>query len=240
MNAGPWNEAWVQDTAHEIDEPKVWRGVETQYLSATRRLVDTGDEHEVLEDLIEAAKPPYREPHQVNQHYLLKTPFRYAPAVATRFRSADEPGIWYGSRELRGACAEIAYWRMQFILDSAGLRGRQLTTEHTFFAAHVAGLGLDLTSPPWSDVPGCWTSGQDYTQTQSLARAAKAAQIQVIQYQSVRSPDDTNFAVFAPGALTEPEGGLTASQQRWTFTATIDRVSCMLAGNRRKRWEWTR
>jgi len=240
VNAGPWNEAWLRDSACEIDEPQVWRGVETQHLSATRRLVDTGDEHDALEDMIEASKPPYRGSHRAGQHYLLTTPFRYTPDRPSRFRPAGEPGIWYGARQLRAACAEVAYWRMEFILDSAGLRGRQLTTEHTFFAAHVAGHGLDLKSPPWSNARDYWTNGQDYTETHRLARMAEAAGIQVIEYESVRSRGDTNFAVFTADALAEPAQGVDASQQPWTFTATANRVSCMRTGDRSRRFEWAR
>lgn len=240
MNTGPWNEAWLRDSACGIDEPRVWRGVETQHLSATRRLVDAGDEHDALEDMIEASKPPYRVPPHAGQHCLLTTPFRYTPDRPSRFRPAGEPGIWYGARQLRAACAEVAYWRMEFILDSVGLRGRQLTTEHTFFAAHIAGHGLDLTSRPWSNARDYWTNGQDYTETHRLARMAEAAGIQVIEYESVRSRGDTNFAVFTADALAEPAQGVDASQQPWTFTATANRVSCMRTGDRSQRFEWTR
>jgi hypothetical protein len=69
---------------------------------------------------------------------------------------------------------------------------------------------------------------------------AEAAGIQVIEYESVRSRGDTNFAVFTADALAEPAQGVDASQQPWTFTATANRVSCMRTGDRSQRFEWTR
>ncbi|MBL1294479.1 MAG: RES domain-containing protein, partial [Thiotrichales bacterium] len=53
-----------------------WRVVEHQYTVSTRKLVDTKDEQSILEDILEASKPPYPKATE-KLHYLLKTPFRY-------------------------------------------------------------------------------------------------------------------------------------------------------------------
>ncbi len=99
-----------------------WRGVETQYIAASMKLVDTLEEQDVLEQLLENSKPPIP-PTQVSKHYLLLSPFRYFPQHSSRFRPGQQSGLWYGSSTLEGACSEIAYWRMRFILDSVGLSG---------------------------------------------------------------------------------------------------------------------
>src|SRR5687768_11875664 len=69
-----------------------WRMVEAQHVTATLKLVDDAEEHEVLEALIEASKPPL--PDAVRRlHYLLATPFRYPPPThGSRFRAPGEPG----------------------------------------------------------------------------------------------------------------------------------------------------
>lgn len=240
MSPVPWRPQWLHEATCQIAEPRVWRGVETQYISATALLVDTHEEHDLLEDLLEASKPPMSTTAAPRQHYLLTSPFRYTPQAPSRFRAAGHRGLWYGARELRAACAEVAYWRMVFIRDSDGLQGDKLITRHTFFAAMIAGLGIDLTASPWSAAHTVWTDPQDYGGTQALAQAAEAAGIAVIQYASVRAPGDTNFAVFTPAALKPPHGGIAASQQGWTCAATRDHVLMWRDRKPAERFEWTR
>ena len=237
MTQARWKPGWLADAATHLVEPTVWRGVETQYASSSLQLVDSHAEHDALEALLEASKPPLPSPQAQNQHFLLFTPFRYTPVHPSRFRAPGHLGIWYGAREREAACAEVAYWRMRFILDSAGLTRRKIMTRHTFFMASVEGTGIDLTSPPWSAFEGTWKSPRDYAETQRLAAAAEAAGIQVIRYASVRAPGCTCFAVFTPAALSEPAGGLDRSRQRWTCTATHDRV-LMAEDGGPGRFEW--
>lgn len=240
MIAVVWQEEWLHGATRRIDEPKVWRGVETQHISATMRLVDTGSEHDLLEQLLDDSKPPLPRAATKGKHYLLTAPFRYMPKTASRFRPVGYHGLWYGSREQRAACAEVAYWRMFFVLDSVGLRNRKVVTRHTFFIARVAGLGIDLTRLPWVAARDAWTSGKDYTETHKLGCAVEPAGVEVIQYESVWSPGDTNFAVFTPAALGEPRGGIDASEQTWTCSATRNRVMMRSDRDASQRYEWTR
>lgn len=239
MTRATWRKAWLQDSARRIDEARVWRGVETQYLSATTLLVDSSDEHDLLEGLLEASKPPLPAKQNTRKHYLLLTPFRYIPHRPSRFRPFGRRGIWYGSLKLRTACAEVAYWRTVFIRDSAGLKNQKIVSQHTFFQARVAGTGIDLTASPWHADRALWIS-EDYTATHQLSRAVEAAGAQVIQYESARSPGDCNLAVLAPEALDEPPDGLNASQQGWTFSATADRVLMQSNRDAADKFEWKR
>ena len=57
-------------------EARPWRAVAAQHLVATRKLVGSLAEQELLEDILETHKPP---PVAQGLHYLLATPFRYPP-----------------------------------------------------------------------------------------------------------------------------------------------------------------
>lgn len=240
MTSAGWQREWLRDTVQRVDESPVWRGVETQHVSSTTLLVDGGDEHDLLEQMLEESKPPIPSTRDAPQHYLLTTPFRYTPRTPSRFRPVGQRGIWYGARQLRAACAEVAYWRMVFILDSVGLQNEKIVSRHTFFAAHVSGAGINLTEPPWAAARAMWTHGRDYTETHRLAHAAQDAGIEVVLYESVRSPGDTNLAVFTPVTLGEPTGGIDASQQAWTCSATKDRALMWLDRDVSRRFEWAR
>ena len=130
------------------------------------KLADFDDK--LLEQLLEGSKPALP-PAARPLHYLLATPFRYRPPHASRFRAPHSPGQWYGAQTLYAACAEVAYWRHRFILDSAGLAGRELLTEHTFFQGAIQGLAIDLTQPPWDQAQALWTHDSDYRAPQAVA-----------------------------------------------------------------------
>lgn len=235
-----WSPAWLEEARGTVNEPLAWRGVESQYASATTLLVDSYAEHDLLEALLETSKPPLPAIAAPAKHFLLITPFRYTPAQDSRFRRAGQGrhGLWYGARELRAACAEVAYWRRRFILDSAGLVDSRIVTHHTFFAATARGQGIDLMAPPWSGLRALWTDAADYGATHRLAEAAEAAGVQLIRYESARAPGCACVAVFTPDALREPPGGLDATRQQWTCTATRDHVMMAEArGAQRHEWD---
>lgn len=236
MTAPIWQAGWLDSARHRIRAAPVWRGVETQYASATTLLVDGYAEHDALEQLLEASKPPLLAMKARSKHFLLLSPFRYTPVHDSRFRRAGRHGLWYGARALKAACAEVAYWRMRFIQDSAGLAERKIITHHTFFAAVVQGIGINLMMPPWDAGRSVWT-GDDYQATHALADAAGPAGIEVIQYESARAPGLACLAVLTPDALSEPRGGLDATRQKWTCTATRDHVM-MADRDGAQRHEW--
>ena len=139
---------------------------------------------------------------------------------------------------LEAACAEVAYWRMRFILDSTGLVNEKIVTRHTFFAATVNGRGIDLMAPPWVSLRDAWTSGADYSQTHRLSAAAEASGLEVIRYESVRAPGCACLAVLTPDALFEPPGGLDATRQAWTCAATRAHVMMTADLDRSCHFEW--
>lgn len=236
-----WPAEWLQTEARRITAAKVWRGVESQYASATTLLVDSLAEHELLEQLLEDSKPPAPALRARAKHFLLLTPFRYTPRHDSRFRPAGQGrhGLWYGARQLEAACAEVAYWRRRFIHDSAGLADARLVTHHTFFAAALRGTGIDLTAPPWNQFAATWTHDSDYRETHRLSDAAEKAGLALIQYASVRAPGGVCVAVFTPDALVEPRGGLDATRQAWVCTATRDWVMLRAEADPSLCFEWS-
>jgi RES domain len=209
-DAPPVWAGWISEHAAPLAK-RAWRGVEAQHVVATMRLVDSLAEQAVLEGLLEASKPPLPEAPP-GTHYLLSTPFRYRPRGASRFRRAGTHGLWYGAESVQTACAEVAYWRWRFLLDSAGLADNELLTQHTLFNAGIDGLAIDLTTPPWSTESQRWQHPGDYADCQALAEAAPPAGIQWIRYASVRDPGGFCAAVLDVAALREID---LAGQQTW-------------------------
>lgn len=220
MSSTTWTPAAVASEGRSW-QGRLWRAVEAQHRASTLRLVDTLAEQAQLESLLEASKPALpadSRPH----HYLLLTPFRYPSMYpgGSRFRAITDPGVFYGADEVRTACAELGYWRWRFLMDSPGLE-RLAALPHTVFQAGAAGIALDLTRPPFAASAVHWTAPRDYTACQQLARAARAARIELIRYRSVRDPDaGTCVAVLVSAVLaSEP-----LQEQTWRLAVTRQRV----------------
>lgn len=178
-----------------------WRVVESQHQVSTRKLVDSAAEQELLEQMIETAKPPQRA--RASLHYLLFTPFRYPPLKhGSRFGARTEPGIWYGSEDLRTAFAEVAYYRFLF-LDATKADLGTVQVELTAFRALVSTKrGVDLTKPPFTQFEAELTSRSSYAETQALGTAMRAELVEAFRYTSARDEKrGGNVGVFAPAAF---------------------------------------
>jgi RES domain len=196
-----------------------WRGVEAQHIIATLRLVDSPAEQQALEQWLEESKPPLPPDAPPKQHYLLTTPFRYRSPVASRFRSAQDAGLWYGAEDRETVCAELAYWRWRFLADTEATLGGEVLTTHTLFAANVAGVAIDLSGPPWSRARARWTA-DDYAACQELAHECRERDVAWIRYESVRHVGGFCSAAFTPSVLTFRGG----SEQTWQCKTTPARV----------------
>lgn len=159
---------------------------------STLKLVDTLEEQALLEQMIDARKPPVP-PDCRDLHYLLSTPFRYdAPYPhGSRFRRAGmTPGVFYGSTSVRGAVAEMAFWRLLFFAESPATPWPVNASDHTAFSVRVRTVrGLDLGTPPLDRDQAKWTHPTDYAPCQALADTARTAGVQVIRYVSARDPE---------------------------------------------------
>lgn len=188
----------------------VWRVVEGQAQVSTMKVVDTLEEQELLEQVLDRSKPaiPANCRHL---HFLLATPFRYWPYEnGSRFRRAGQTdGCLYTSSTPETAIAEQAFYRLLFFLEAPGMRWPGNPMEQTAFSVQVrSGLVIDLTTPPLDRDAAQWTHPTDYGSCQELADAARQAGVEAIRYRSVRDPQrGMNLAVLTPDALvsTQPE-----------------------------------
>ncbi len=208
-------------------EARPWRAVEAQHLVSTRKLVDTDAEHEALEELIEASKPPLptaRRGAGAGLHYLLATPFRYPPLPhGSRFGARSERGIWYGADAVATALAEVAYYRLLFAEGTAASI-LPLTLQLSVFQAQVtAAKGVDLSRPPFSRYQARISSPSAYDESQRLGAEMRADGVEACRYASARDPaGGTNVAVFTPEAFARRT---PSPDQKWLCTVAASGVA---------------
>lgn len=201
-----------------------WRAVEAQHLAATRRLVDTSEEQAVLESLVEAGKPPLAAgPEFAGYHYLLTTPFRYPPLRhGSRFATRHERSLWYGSKELRTAFAEVAYYRLVFLEGTCASLG-DLVVDLSAFRSHVrTRRGVDLTRPPFDAYLERISSPVAYEESQALGSAMREAGVAAFRYRSARDPEGgVSVGLFTPRAFAarSPDTPIT-----WLCLANRERI----------------
>jgi hypothetical protein len=198
-----------------------WRAVEAQHQVATRKLVDTLAEHEVLEELIERAKPAARAPARL--HYLLATPFRYPPLPhGSRFGTRAERGIWCGSETRRTTFAEVAYYRFVF-LEGTRADLDVVTTSLTAFTVRAqSDRAVDLVAPPFDAHRSAIASPSDYGASQALGRAMRSAEVALFRYPSARDAEGgVNVGVLSPAAFGR---AVPRALETWHCTATRERV----------------
>jgi len=167
-----------------------WRFVEAQHRVSTLRLVDSLAEQSILEDILEATKPPLPEECRALD-YLLAAPFRYRPYPAgSRFRRAGlTPGVWYGAERPETAAAEMVFYRCLFYAESPQTPFPDAAAEYTAFSAKVATrVALDLTAGILAQDHAAWTHPTDHAACQALADEARAIGAGIIRYASVRDP----------------------------------------------------
>lgn len=221
-----WRPDWF-DGGVRARAAMLWRGVEAQHLVATMRLADSLEEQRVLEELLEASKPPLPQAARA-RHYLIFTPFRYRSPIASRFRRAADPGVWYGAENLATACAEVAYWKWRFLTDSDALAGQALHTQHSFFKASARGRCIDLTSAPWKASARAWGHRTDYSACQDLADEARRLDVAWIRYAAVRAPGGVGGAVLRAEALSVAS---LSGQQTWACKTTAAGAYLQRAGH---------
>jgi hypothetical protein len=220
MSSSIWMQCAGDSNVRSLEcEP--WRVVEAQHQVSTRKLVDSDDEQQLLEEMIESAKPPERTRGRL--HYLLFTPFRYPPLrYGSRFGSRGEAGIWYGSETLRTAFAEVAYYRLVF-LEGTRAKLEPLETMLSAFTALVrTKRGVDLTVPPFVDYREVLASPTSYTETQALGTGMRESGVEVTRYYSARDiTGGVNVAVFDAAAFGRRQ---PRRFETWHSVATRERV----------------
>jgi len=196
---------------------EAWRVVESQSRVATMKLVDSLAEQQVLEAELERSKPAIPIACQ-HLHWLLATPFRYAPYPhGSRFRRARQrDGCLYAAERIDTAIAEDAFYRLRFHLDAPGVARPRNPVERTAFSLRAkTSTGLDLINPPLDRDRSVWTHPSDYAPCQTLADAGRTAGAALLRYTSVRDhAHGANWAVLDCAAISTRT---PTRQQTWHY-----------------------
>jgi len=219
-----WTAAELASEARPT-QGKIWRCVEHQHTIATRKLVDSLEDKDVLEQILEQSKPPYA-PGTEHLDYLLKTPFRYEPPHprGSRFRKEFAPfGIFYGAEAIATALAELGHWRSEFFKASPGTKLPDAAENLTVFSVNYKGpLCIDLSAPPFNADETVWMNPSDYSPTQDFADLARTVDITSIRYKSVRDPKHAcNVALLHPSAFA---GTKPVNRQTWYLHLSNEKV----------------
>lgn len=173
-------------------------------MASTMKLVDSAAEQNMLEALLDNSKPAY--PNTAAKlDYLLATPFRYPTRKGgSRFRGANDPGVFYGAESVATAAAELGYWRWRFLLDAPALTHIE-PVAHTAFQVALKAQAVDLRKHPFN-ADASWVHKSDYGPTQAFAQLVREVALGCIVYQSVRNPDAAwCVAVLKPDSFAEPK-----------------------------------
>ena len=227
MSQSIWTQCAAKfEPARLVSRP--WRVVESQYVNSTRKLVDSDEEQELLENLIEDVKPELPTDLDCDGlHYLLSTPFRHPPLHhGSRFRTPAEGGVWYGSESRRTALAEKAYYQLLF-LEGTEADLTPITQPLTLFRADVrTTLGADLTTAPFAEHESAISSQTTYRYSQPLGAALRVFGIEAFRFVSARDPDrGTNLGLFAPAFASKRP----THEQTWRSVVEPERVELMRA-----------
>lgn len=203
----------------------IHRLVEGQHYISTRRLVDSREEHELLEQMLENAKPPAPKANSRGDlHYLLFTPFRYPPLRhGGRFHRPFEQSVFYGSTQRITAMAEIAYYRFVFMMHSEA-KLAPMNVPYTHFLARVkSGKAVLLTAPPFATHRAAISDPASYARSQPLGTRMREAGAEMFTAFSARWPEGENVGLFSPEALAANEP-IFPRDSEWKVFVTSDQV----------------
>lgn len=207
MSSSTWTLAALSSDARRL-AGTCWRLVEAQHRVSTLKLVDSVDEQEMLEELIQTSKPALP-PGCRHLHYLLSTPFRYGAVYPTgsRFRRPGlTEGVFYAAETPVTAVAEMAFYRLLFYAESPDTPWPANPAEYTAFAAEYATRkAIDLNKGKFAQQKALWMHPTDYAPCQAFADVARSAGIEIIRYMSVRDPrQGMNVALLSGRAFAKP------------------------------------
>ncbi len=221
-----WTATALASEAFE-QEGIAWRVVEDQYTASTRKVVDTKNDQELLENILEESKPFV--PHGAEKlHYLLQTPFRYSSPypIGSRFRrTGSTEGVFYAAEEIRTALAELCYYRLNFFRESPGTpfpcQQERLTV---FSISYHSSSTLSLVQTPFVENKEIWTHPSNYEATQAFADTVRQAGIEIICYESVRDiKKRLNIALLSPNAFS---ANSPIKMQTWFLYLSEAEVNC--------------
>jgi len=180
------------------------RMVENQEQKVTVALVDSLDEHDVLEGLLEDSKPDHGHAGLARLDYLLSTPWRYPPLKwGSRFGRRFEPSLFYGSLSPDALFAEAAYYRLLFLEGmKTPFRDRVISQYTIFDAQYQTERGFRLTERPFAKYVKTLRHRAHYAPCQTLGTVLRERGVVAITYYSARTlGEEQNIALFSPQGL---------------------------------------
>jgi hypothetical protein len=192
-------------------------------VTSTRKLVDSDDEQQVLESLIDTAKPPWPPGRRfAGLHYLLATPFRHPPLrYGSRFGTRRERGIFYCAETIATVLAEKAYYVLLF-LEGTEADLSPLTRPLTVFQVRMSTKkGVDLVAPPFDAFTDRISSPVSYRASQPLGASMREAGMAAFRFRSARDPEaGANLGLFEPVFTVKRP----LHPEQWICTASRERV----------------
>ena len=201
----------------------LYRLVESQTFATTTTMVDTLDEQDLLEQMLDETKPDYPD-HAQTLHYLLKTPFRYPPLDwGSRYGQKHQPSLFYGGKDTATVLAESAYYRLVFwhSMQSPPYKNK-IVTEHCLFNVdYHTEKGINLCVAPFDHYHPQLTHISDYSHTQTLGTDMRQADVDAFEYPSARS-NGTCIALFTAQPFAQPK---PQEMSQWLCELTQQQVS---------------
>ncbi len=189
---------------------KPWRVVDAEAVVSARKLVDSFQEQEVLEALIEGSEHSSHPAAAGRElHPLLSSPFRQ-PTLrhGSRFGRRHERSLWYGAESERTAFAEVAYYRLLFRAGTTADLAPVLVELSSFRVPVHTERGVDLTLAPFDEWSDALTSRSGYGETQTLGTEMRRDGVEAFRYRSARDVEGgTNCGLFTPLAFAARRPG---------------------------------
>ncbi len=182
---------------------RVYRIAESQLMVATNTLVDTVEEQQLLEEMLDRVKPNV--PQECKKFdYLIYTPFRYPPLKhGSRFGKKIHPSIFYGSTKIETTFAEMAYYRFVYYdgMQTPPKKQQKVTQHTTFYINAKTNKGLALTKPPFGKYKNKISDPTAYAASQALGEDMRDKGVEVFNYFSARAENEINVGLFTCKAI---------------------------------------
>tara|TARA_R110000737_G_scaffold281832_1_gene288456 strand:- start:1093 stop:1836 length:744 start_codon:yes stop_codon:yes gene_type:complete len=210
---------------HQAYSDRVYRIVETQEYAATSSLVNTLEDQDLLEQLLDNVKPAYKAGTE-KLHYLISTPFRYPPLqYGSRFGSILVPSFFYASENISTTLAECAYYRFVFLDDIKIPYTKPVRSEHMTFGVNIKTDKMsDVSNIASDEIINRVMSPFDYRFTQQIGQAlTQDSDTLVIRFQFIRDKaHKANVAIAEPKAITSKK---PLDNMNWICQTTLSTIS---------------
>ena len=219
MSLNTWTVKSILASATEI-KGNFWRFANLNGFSLTLRAVDTVDEALALELLVTQNIENSSELHGLDP--ILAMPFqRLISKRGTRFSGERDPGVLYAADSVACAAAEVSFHQLKFFADSSAMKNHE-PIKYTLVEISIKSKGLKLADKSHSGTRKKVLDPDSYTDSQSFARAVRAANLGLISYPSVRAEDGQGLAVLTPSALNKKSP--VSQQGDWELTIKDERA----------------